>query len=154
METFSTLRALCAGNSPVAGEFPSQGPWTRSFDVFFIYAWKNSWVNKREAGDLKHHRVHYDVIVMEVIWCWQVIDSIPKLEVGTQFVLSETYRCVVPWQYWIASHVWFSTYLIYTATLSADCVRKHRTFSYRYSNDTTRWKIPRKHEDPCITYSQ
>ena len=30
-----TLLALCAGNSPVTGEFPSQRPVTRSFDVFF-----------------------------------------------------------------------------------------------------------------------
>ena len=35
METFSALLVLCAGNSPVTGEFPSQRPVTRSFDVFF-----------------------------------------------------------------------------------------------------------------------
>ena len=35
METFSALLALCAGNSPVTGEFPTQRPVTRSFDVFF-----------------------------------------------------------------------------------------------------------------------
>ena len=35
METFSALLALCAGNSPVTGEFPSQRPVTQSFDVFF-----------------------------------------------------------------------------------------------------------------------
>ena len=35
METFSALLALCAGNSPVAGEFPAQRPVTRSFDVSF-----------------------------------------------------------------------------------------------------------------------
>ena len=35
METFSALLALCAGNSPVPGEFPSQRPVTRGFDVFF-----------------------------------------------------------------------------------------------------------------------
>ena len=35
METFSELLAICAGNSPVAGEFPTQRPATRSFDVFF-----------------------------------------------------------------------------------------------------------------------
>ena len=34
-ETFSALLALCAGNSPVSGEFPAQRPVTRSFDVFF-----------------------------------------------------------------------------------------------------------------------
>ena len=35
IETFSASLALCAGNSPVTGEFPSQRPVTRSFDVFF-----------------------------------------------------------------------------------------------------------------------
>ena len=31
----SALLALCAGNSPVTGEFPSQRPVTWGFDVFF-----------------------------------------------------------------------------------------------------------------------
>ena len=35
MGTFSASLALCAGNSPVTGEFPTQRPVTRSFDVFF-----------------------------------------------------------------------------------------------------------------------
>ena len=35
METFSVLLAICAGNSPVPGEFPTQRPVTRSFDVYF-----------------------------------------------------------------------------------------------------------------------
>ena len=35
MKTFSVLLALCTGNSPVTGEFPSQRPVTQSFDVFF-----------------------------------------------------------------------------------------------------------------------
>ena len=63
METFSALLAICAGNSPVTVEFPAQRPVTRSFDVFFnlrIYRW----VNNREAGDLRRHPAHYDVIVM------------------------------------------------------------------------------------------
>ena len=34
-ETFSALLALCAGNSPVPDEFPSQRPMRRSFDIFF-----------------------------------------------------------------------------------------------------------------------
>ena len=34
METFSALLALCAGNSPVTGEFPSQRIVTQSIDVF------------------------------------------------------------------------------------------------------------------------
>ena len=35
METFSALLAICAGNSPVPGEFPTQRPVTRSFDIYF-----------------------------------------------------------------------------------------------------------------------
>ena len=35
METFSALLALCAGNSPVTGEFAAQRPVTRSFEVSF-----------------------------------------------------------------------------------------------------------------------
>ena len=35
MGTFSALLAICAGNSPVPGEFPTQRPMTRSFDVLF-----------------------------------------------------------------------------------------------------------------------
>ena len=34
MKTFSALLAICAGNSPVTGEFPSQRPVTWSFDFF------------------------------------------------------------------------------------------------------------------------
>ena len=66
METFSALRVICAGNSPVPGEFPAQRPVTRSFDGFFICVWINDWVNNREAGDLRCYRAHYEVIVM---WC-------------------------------------------------------------------------------------
>ena len=35
METFSALLAICAGNSPVTSEFPTQRPVTQSFDVVF-----------------------------------------------------------------------------------------------------------------------
>ena len=35
IETFSVLLAFWEGNSPVTGGFPSQGPVTQSFDVFF-----------------------------------------------------------------------------------------------------------------------
>ena len=34
METLSALLALCEGNPPVTGGFPSQRPVTRSFDIF------------------------------------------------------------------------------------------------------------------------
>ena len=35
------------------------------FAVSLICTWINGWVNNRETGDLKRHRAHYDVIVMQ-----------------------------------------------------------------------------------------
>ena len=64
MEAFSALLAICAWNSPVTGEFPTQRPVTRSFDVFFDLRIIIGWVNNREAGDLRRYRAHYDVIAM------------------------------------------------------------------------------------------
>ena len=64
METFSALLALCAGNSPVPVNSPHKGQWRRALMFSLIYAWIKDWVNNREAGDLRRHRGHYDVIVM------------------------------------------------------------------------------------------
>ena len=64
METFSALLAICAGNSPIAGEFFTQRPVSRSFGVLLICAWISSWVNNRESGVLRRHLAHYEVIVM------------------------------------------------------------------------------------------
>ena len=64
METLSALLAICAGNSPVPGEFPAQRPVTRSFHVFFDLRLNKPLSNNREAGDLRRYRPHYDVIVM------------------------------------------------------------------------------------------
>ena len=49
METFSALLAICAGNSPVSGEFPAQKPMTRSCDIFFDLR-LNKWLSKQSWG--------------------------------------------------------------------------------------------------------
>ena len=49
METFSALLAICAGNSPVSGEFPAQRPVRRSFDVFFDLR-LDGWLSKHSWG--------------------------------------------------------------------------------------------------------
>ena len=68
METVSALLAIRAGKSPIPGEFP-QRPVKRGFDVFFDLRPNNGGVNNGEAGDLRRHRAHYDVIVMESDLC-------------------------------------------------------------------------------------
>ena len=63
METFSALLAICAGNSPVPGEFPTQRPVTRSFDVYFDlspskrlskHSW--GWWSETPSSSLWRHR--------------------------------------------------------------------------------------------------
>ena len=40
------------------------GQWHEALMFSLICAWTNDWVNNRDAGDLRRHRAHYDVIVM------------------------------------------------------------------------------------------
>ena len=48
--------------SPV--NFPREGQWRGALMFSLICARKYGWVKKREAGDLRRHRAHSDVIVM------------------------------------------------------------------------------------------
>ena len=43
---------------------PHKGQWRRALLFSLICAWINGWVNNREAGNLRRHRVHCDVIAM------------------------------------------------------------------------------------------
>ena len=45
-ETFSALLALCAGNSPLAGEFPSQSQWREATMFSLICALKKHWIKQ------------------------------------------------------------------------------------------------------------
>ena len=47
---------------------PHKGQWRGALIFSLICAWINSWVNDGEAGDLRRHRVHYDVIVMKWVF--------------------------------------------------------------------------------------
>ena len=43
---------------------PHKGQWRWALMFSLICAWINGWINNREAGDFKGHRVHYDATVM------------------------------------------------------------------------------------------
>ena len=49
---------------------PHKGQEALMFSL--ICARINGWVNNREAGDLRRHRAHYDVIVMDSVNIWGV----------------------------------------------------------------------------------
>ena len=38
---------------------------SKSLMFSLICAWTNGWVNNRDAGHLRRHRAHYDVIIMK-----------------------------------------------------------------------------------------
>ena len=76
------VTAICAGNSPVTGEFPAQRPVTRGFDVFF-YLCLDKRLSKQSWGwwfempscSLWRHHNDYTVIVMDrgewfLHWHW------------------------------------------------------------------------------------
>ena len=78
METFSALLAICAGNSPVTSELPSQRPVTRSFDVF---------VDLRLNNRLSKQWSRL------VIW-----DAIPPNMTSLQWC--QIKQCIFPFIYW------------------------------------------------------
>ena len=41
-----------------------KGQWQGALMFSLICAWTNSWVNNRDAGDLRRHCTHYDVTVI------------------------------------------------------------------------------------------
>ena len=43
---------------------PYKGQWRGALRFSLISVWINGRVNNHEAGDLRHHHAHYDVIVM------------------------------------------------------------------------------------------
>ena len=81
--TIFRVTGLCAGNSPVTGEFPSQRPVTRSFHVFFdlrpnkrlVKQLRRRWFEIPSSSLWRHCNVH---ICQETQWLehkvtWQVI---------------------------------------------------------------------------------
>ena len=42
-----------------------KGQWRGALMLSLLCVWINSWVNNREAGDLRRFRAHYDVTVMK-----------------------------------------------------------------------------------------
>ena len=74
METFSLLLAQ----------------WRGTLIFSLICAWINGWINNREAGDLRRHRHHYDVIVMAGLCCvllWLCCSSYWMYVIGLGFSL-------------------------------------------------------------------
>ena len=62
---------------------PHKGQWHGALMFSLICIWINGWVNNREAGDLRRHRAHYDVIVMAM---YSVLASFPSTSVSQVYM--------------------------------------------------------------------
>ena len=112
METFSALLALCAGNSPVTGEFSAQRQVTRRFDVFFDlrldkclikHSWRwwfetpSRWLwrhcNDNTTMGHEHHAVSvtgHSTHAQQIVWAHITNQENIKVPHGCPFVLKKS----------------------------------------------------------------
>ena len=68
MGIFFRFAGPLRGESTADRWIPLRKPMTQSFGIFFDLQ-TNGWPNYRDAGDLKRHRAHHDLIVMSsFVW--------------------------------------------------------------------------------------
>ena len=137
METFSALLALCAGNSPVTGEFPSQRPVTHSFDVFFdlrpIYFELvldipvSLWSAVGEYTDTNNYLtsiIRFEINIIMFSWPF-VVQKNESYRTNIYFMPLTNARSfvllVLPWFY---HHIWSSVYPLWIVVITGfNCIR-------------------------------
>ena len=68
---------------------PHKGQRAGALMYSLICVWASGWVNKWNAGDLRHHRTHYDVTVMALSSCCLAGDMLPLVSEITRHYLRE-----------------------------------------------------------------
>ena len=76
---FLVTDPLCGGIPRYSVNSPHKGQWRGASMFSLTYARTNAWLNKRNAGGLRRHRAHYEVIAMQfwfsrypnryLVWC-------------------------------------------------------------------------------------
>ena len=98
---------------------PHKGQWLGALMFSLILARINAWVNNREAGDLRCHRAHYDVILTRkesflltthltphlrpsLLWMW-ILSQISTIVLYSCYELLEMmfFNHQIPMIYWI-----------------------------------------------------
>ena len=103
---------------------PHKGQWRGTLMLFLICAWINGWVNNREAGDLRHHHAHHDVIVMHIQFV--LLDWLP-MSWATRYIpysgvnfLIKVFKCTL-----VSNEVWWPSRMIscYISTVTWSSTR-------------------------------
>ena len=117
METFSALLAVCAGNSLVTGEFPTQRSVTRSFNVFFdlrlnkrLRKQSRGWWFETPSCSLCRH-----CNALHITWLYSRPKSIEfpitNMDIYVYFLLKEIY---CSWRKFICYFMtWITNYIHY-----------------------------------------
>ena len=120
VETFSALLALCAGNSPVTGEFPLQRPVTQRFDVFFdlclnkrmskqSLSWwfetpsRSLWRQGNEPEQTTEQTLESQVNWDNLVFIWRHCNEILACCLGTKLLLEPTltdYQMTLQNKFW------------------------------------------------------
>ena len=90
-----------------------KGQWRGALMFSLICAWINGWVNNHEAGDLRRHRTHYDVIVMShtCLWVFHLIvcESVNSCTLVPEYIVCETATILSSARWWQS---WYIDYLL------------------------------------------
>ena len=113
IETFSALLAFVRWIHRLPENSPPKGQWRGALMFSWICAWIHGWVNNRDAGDLRHHRVHYEVTVMS-----HTTDCFSHLGRATDCILTAPNHYVHKWWPIIKEFLWYYTYNTFTQDTS------------------------------------
>ena len=90
---------------------PHNGQWRGALMLSLIFAWITGWVNNGEAGDLRRHRAHYDVTVMYMRSCKNIMLSYIVISSSSTFKLQPPW-----WNHY--QHTNFDAWKFWQLTLS------------------------------------
>ena len=96
-ETFSESLALCVGNSPVTGEFPSQRPVMMCFDIFFN---DKIWLMFVPLGPVENK----PAVVLVMTWHQQAISHVHYLKQWWSYLQMHTVYVCITWPWWVNIH--------------------------------------------------
>ena len=141
METFSTLLALCEGNSPVTGEFPSQRPVTKKgFDVFFdlrlnkrlskpSWGW---WFETPSRSVWRH--CNSDALFNGCHLLQSLITSIPALMLPSRYFNGYCFNTLN-----VIARCFFTNNITYFNVTSINCIDVNQIYALDKSVISTEW---------------
>ena len=93
-----------------------KGQWRGALMFSLICAWMNGSVNNREAGDLRRHRAHYDIIVMFCVYegrnlMWYLLLPIVCIFMLVLILDKNTIRKSRDYELWLYKVLNIKTYL-------------------------------------------